>query len=606
MTMCGMPSELLAVLKGYDGTPGPFREGESTDAIGRLLKEHSDRIDELKPKVAPDMMAFHFASGETDVPSRWGTYFRPTFTAEATDGELIEVPSIKDVTVDILECWELRCDQFQNPIMRARYADLVWDLSKPSVGKKADVRFARIAIDSYVQIAKEKRCECVHECARRLERAMSIALSINDPTRLELVKNSLLALVQSFADHGKLAAWTHAYDLMARGRKGLFSSDQEHQIIGGLERCLSTFSDRTGNPEAYDPWQGKGIALRLAEYYWRKSRSSDAQRVVAAWGKAFEGLCEQAMPLLAMGWYEWVYSAYLQYGLRDEAERVLRLQKEKGLQAKDDMGQIRVKQEISKKEIEEALEDLLKGNLGEALAGVAICFLPRSQEEGKSLRGLAKEHPLLGRLSISVVSEGQVVARAGSVEEDFDKRLIKHLSDTTAHAALYLAICLDKTVEHYQATAGQVLDLLYRSPLYDPDRRLLLGKGIEAYLSGDYPIAIHVLVPQIEHMLRRYLGMIGGTVNRRDRHGNYQEKTLNDILWEPALRQGMGDDLTLYLRMLLADQLGWNVRNRLAHGLMGMDELTKPVADRVFHVLLLLGLFRPGKECDPNGLAMAK
>jgi hypothetical protein len=49
----------------------------------------------------------------------------------------------------------------------------------------------------------------------------------------------------------------------------------------------------------------------------------------------------------------------------------------------------------------------------------------------------------------------------------------------------------------------------------------------------------------------------------------------------------------VFLRTLLCDQRGWNVRNNVCHGLWPSEAFNFLVADRVFQVLMLLSMLRP-------------
>jgi len=42
------------------------------------------------------------------------------------------------------------------------------------------------------------------------------------------------------------------------------------------------------------------------------------------------------------------------------------------------------------------------------------------------------------------------------------------------------------------------------------------------------------------------------------------------------------------LLAFLADKRGFNLRNRLSHGMMGIDDFNEMISDRVIHALLLL------------------
>ncbi|MGD2110766.1 MAG: DUF4209 domain-containing protein [Phycisphaerae bacterium] len=77
-----------------------------------------------------------------------------------------------------------------------------------------------------------------------------------------------------------------------------------------------------------------------------------------------------------------------------------------------------------------------------------------------------------------------------------------------------------------------------------------------------------------------------------------QEKNLEDILGDQAIRTVLGDDVWRYLSAFLADRRGHNLRNRLAHGLMAPSAFNRATADRVVHVLLVLGMLREQDSSD--------
>ena len=87
--------------------------------------------------------------------------------------------------------------------------------------------------------------------------------------------------------------------------------------------------------------------------------------------------------------------------------------------------------------------------------------------------------------------------------------------------------------------------------------------------------------------------MIGPSViNRKHSDAVMQAKNLNDVLADPNVRGVLGNDAILYLQTFLNDPRGQNVRNRVSHGLTEKRYISKPLADRIFHVLLALSLIR--------------
>ena len=98
--------------------------------------------------------------------------------------------------------------------------------------------------------------------------------------------------------------------------------------------------------------------------------------------------------------------------------------------------------------------------------------------------------------------------------------------------------------------------------------------------------------------MRNLLKLLGIPGNKpvRGQPAIMQLKNLNDILADERLRASLGESLWRYFQVLLADRRGLNLRNRVAHGLLRINEFNRPVADQIFHALLALSLIR--KETD--------
>jgi len=74
---------------------------------------------------------------------------------------------------------------------------------------------------------------------------------------------------------------------------------------------------------------------------------------------------------------------------------------------------------------------------------------------------------------------------------------------------------------------------------------------------------------------------------------------LNEIFDEAAVQAALREDVLLYFKTFLTEPIGLNLRNRLCHGLMSTLEFTRPLSDRVLHVLLVLAQVR-SKSAQPE------
>ena len=121
----------------------------------------------------------------------------------------------------------------------------------------------------------------------------------------------------------------------------------------------------------------------------------------------------------------------------------------------------------------------------------------------------------------------------------------------------------------------------------------IVSAGLQAFLESNHIVAAHLLIPQIEDALRNLVEMAGGSIYKPNRSGGLSLKTLDEVLRDDIITQVLGENTAFYLRVLLTDQRGWNIRNTVCHGMAPAGYFTTDLSDRVLHVLILLGIIRP-------------
>ncbi|MGY4769770.1 DUF4209 domain-containing protein (plasmid) [Kribbella sp. CWNU-51] len=114
--------------------------------------------------------------------------------------------------------------------------------------------------------------------------------------------------------------------------------------------------------------------------------------------------------------------------------------------------------------------------------------------------------------------------------------------------------------------------LCVESPLVPPGHERLWARGLWHGLNDDFPSAVSVLVPQLEHAVRFRLKRVGmSTIVTDETTGVETEKGLGTLLVQEGVEQHFGGGLTLELRALLVEKEGANLRNDIAHGLLTDD-----------------------------------
>lgn len=123
---------------------------------------------------------------------------------------------------------------------------------------------------------------------------------------------------------------------------------------------------------------------------------------------------------------------------------------------------------------------------------------------------------------------------------------------------------------------------------------------MEKYLENpiEYPnliLIIDSLVLKIEGLLREILTYqgISTTFSRRDRKNRRieMEKDINALLHEQSIKDLIEEDNLLFLRFLLIEKAGYNLRHKAAHSLMVKNEYTIDLANLIFIAILRLAQY---------------
>ena len=122
--------------------------------------------------------------------------------------------------------------------------------------------------------------------------------------------------------------------------------------------------------------------------------------------------------------------------------------------------------------------------------------------------------------------------------------------------------------------------------LSDDDKKII-SIGIERYFDRDYISSIHILVPRFENCFRKFFEH-GGHPTTSIRDGIQKEQVLNQFLNQDFVVEKIGEDKVEFLRLLLVDELGLNLRNDVAHGLSKLDNLNEVNANIVLYLFFML------------------
>ena len=572
------------ILSGYETLETPFYE----DQIGWDVMRSGATDLESQSEFA--VFNLHIACDDNN---KWGTYYNSSFL-RISDSEDV---NLRLVTKEMIEHWQTRAKTAKHPILVARYTDAVWDLKKIVTGENPDPEYARIAIDNNILIAERSLHKYPVVVLDRLERALRLAISLRDQTRISAVKNTLLSFEAKIAEDDKMGTWGRTCDLLVLELKSLTNENEKTSILEALENRISRLLAKGENT---NPWAVEAAASRIARYYRSKNDLAKVQLALLNIEKAFDKLKQSSNPLQISGWYQHLHSIYIQFQLHEDANRIAGMLPEIGRQARESLSAMSHTFEIPAEAIDQHIDRITKGDLEEAIGNLVFYHKPEKEKIRQQIVELASDFPMSFLMTkVLMDNAGITTATIGSIDSDVDGNIIFQMTQNMAFDSIILRKSIDEICKKYQVTPETLCDLIFTCPLFREDRRTLVLQGITAYMNSDFVQAIHILVPQTEAAFRKLIELSGGNVLKPDRSGGFQLKTLHEVLSDPIITKTFAQDFDLYFKTILTDPRGLNIRNTVSHGLVESESFNQQTADRIFHILLALSLVKKKKADNP-------
>jgi hypothetical protein len=582
-----IPPAIEEVITKFDQSDAAFNERQVKQALV------SARQSLVEPGEAENLWAWAevlaFALVETrHQPSPWKTYFGPLTSGTQENGAPFYSPDIAGTDAEVVAHWIQRARTVTHPVLKARYADLAWDMSRALAKTNPDPDMARIAIDAYLMSLERQLRTEMHDRFEAALRALDLSVMIRDAARLEAARAALLKIHRETIATGE-GRWWIAFDRLIGDKHAGRTDAERDQLIAELEGIVTRHSNKA-DAAVFDPHATESAAQRLVKYYRKNGMNEDAKRLSEIIGRVFEHFASLGDAMLASAVLQTAVNAYRDAGLREESLRVRVLMEEKITQSGDQMKSFTIERKIAHEDMEKFLNAVVVDDLGATFARISSEFLQSRKEVEGQINRLKEEAPLMAMLTHSIMAENHVAAKVGSVEDDPSGRLIQQATQIMSLNDIWLIRALDKAIEVHSARPEHFATWAARTKLFD-DLTLLI-EGITAWYDQDFVKAVHVLVPQVEVGLRAIASKLGKPITKPHKvDGVSVAINMGDILYSKEIVEALGSDLTLHFLTLYADPRGFNVRNDLAHGLLRAESIHFPLACRIIHTLLVLGIW---------------
>lgn len=507
---------------------------------------------------------------------------RRSFAIEDIDEKAIEV--LKDSIPLLPSGW-----------MRAQLSGIIWSVERSyQYGKMAVLDYIqqfqkRFNAVSWVKCFKDIQCafnisrelgEKNNEFQKTLETIDSVIFRLNGQDPLSLSLN-LIELVFPFSDTKIVEDYLRIVDKIIESNK--IKADKNDFIIEHafdlqqkLLKCLKRDSAI------------KAEKIKMAQFYESCALEMDRN--------------DYRNVHMAIHYLE---KAILLYDKKRDRKEVLRLRKQiEALQptAYGNMKSISFQYDAS--EICRWIDELMK-DLSTQEMIVQIAFLTQIHQVNEIKAKVVerqRQFVFTGMLPRALVDcNNRVVEKLEPLdwndpEKDRDllfKHMVAFVSEGYALGEAFSLNYAWNILRHDKKISKEDLDFLVdNNPIIPENRVDIIKTGIYTGINGNLYVALHLLLPQVEHIFRNLVDMCGDTMTYLKEDGIEEYKPLSQLLQSEILKECYNEDIIFAFRSIMDEKAGSNLRNLIAHGLLEPDSGNSGVAlCFLFRVIRLLCMY---------------
>jgi hypothetical protein len=464
-------------------------------------------------------------------------------------------PAIEDVEATDVQQWREALDAIDHPIVHARLGDLLWERKhRPDPHLRA-----QHACDALVVISRDKRWREMDRI-RCASRALELARETQDKGRGSVAVEALLTLAMEDieSDSGGPGVAVGALQPLVALPK-----DARPE---GLDECLV----RVGEAYAGHPFAVDSIIELRSQLISAKARLELRREQVQRW----RAEAAQADGILRVYRLEQALDLARKHGLQEETTQ---LRSELSGIGPEELALKAVGAEIKLPEGE--VERFLSMFDDAASALDALRLLAAQPPPGgtpeeleRYVEELMEAHPLqyiFGKALIGPDNATPIFRAATPAEH----RRLELAAQRAARSRMWGAFCaeaLHRIGQRPDRPDRQALAQFIASSVIDAETAERVARSIELFWENAPDESAHLLIPRLERIIREFARQLGVPIVQEPR----PEREIGGVETLGVLLRNLKSAFAdrawhAYLMNLLADPLGMNLRNLIAHGLHG-------------------------------------
>ena len=525
---------------------------------------------------------------------------------------------------DSLPHFEARFNGFERPFIKARYADFL--AARAARGNGSDARrWVQQAVPNYLlavpTFAAKEEISYKIEAFKSLDGAAHLALK-RAPDLLASVVDALRTYLESAASDvaevagqvARVGRWTvEAGWILVNLREAKPDAVADADLMWWEEQAVALarrhapldepFLEQSFWSQAAEAARLRGDAhtrfANLREFAQAKVRQARAR----AQGPGASFLSAASLMEDAVDYLDRLRS----HGILSQTEREVILEEIRRLkleirrfyrEGEREIGVVSTPLNITPEQIEAAVTPFLEPpTLRECLQRLGASLLPSPQRAEEWANSRQEEGSLMSLLGTSILGDGMNIGSYSSEEATWQVEFNRALDfDIFFNTSLLLPRIFERLRLERGLSPDTLRDYLDESGSIEPDNLPLIERGLERYFAEDFASALHLLVPQLEDVIRHLFERVGlppAKLADRDTNG-WQYETFGALLdrADKELPGLLPRELRVYIGRTLSEVTGWNLRNTIAHGMIKMQRCNRATTETVLHLYLSLALFQ--------------
>jgi len=492
-------------------------------------------------------------------------------------------PDITGISIETIDYYKNRAEQTKNHILRKRYSDFIWEVDK-------DHKYARLAIESYlISVNNYFSQKSFYQVADSLARGLQIALALNDTNLIATCVRRHLEYLDKYKSDNNFSELDSILHSLFQCNKlnGYVSFDEinlyfdlaiegiKYDVVGKntLIDIRAKFNKIFGNRDAIGDLEREKAESYVAEADRRKN-SAFIQSIYL--DKAIKQY----------------YKINKRFGVdyTDKIDALKKRIKETNRKIPNEAQTIHVEAKIPNSLIVELLDEFKEIDLNSCLKKIGLSndIVTPYDYALSCERENMKITPLQFMINTSKLSHDNIISETSSVEENIEKSAKEFIRwSGISMVSNYYNIVFNMLTQHKGLNANSLANYIYDSALVQDNRKPVLEKALERHFAEDYVSSVHILVFQIEGILRDILEKLNRPTTTI-KHDATMESSLDAILRDCAMREFLTEDFALFLQIMLSDPEYLNLRNEIAHGLYKYESYTKSISELLIVILLRL------------------